>query len=373
MSVVFLSNNFTHHQVPLSDALWSLTEGNYTFVETSEKARERQRRGIRYSEKPYVLNYWENEARVKNLIKEADVVISGSAPEFLVRERVRTGQLLFRYSERPLKKGLEVWRYPVRFLRWHLRNPFGKPIYLLCASAYTAPDYRKFGLFKNKTYKWGYFPETKRYEDPLGMIAAKDPAEILWCGRFLELKHPEDVLAVARILKAEGHSFRVKFIGSGVLEEKLKQLTREYDLEDCVSFLGQMTPEQVRTHMEKAGIYLFTSDRQEGWGAVLNESMNSGCAVIAGHAAGSVPYLMEDGKNGLIYASGNVQALCDKVRYLLERPDEQKRLGAAAYRTITETWNAELAAERFAILVRQLLSKDQTAAQFKSGPCSKTD
>lgn len=375
MKIVFLSNYFNHHQQPISEALFRLPGVEYHFIATMPMPAQRKQLGYHMAELPeYVCSAWnsqEERAYGMKLLAAADVVIAGSAPEHMFRFCIKQNKLLFRYSERPLKKGLEVWRYPVRFLRWHYRNPFWKPIYMLCASAYTAPDYRKFGLFKNKTYKWGYFPETKRYEDPLGMIAAKDPAEILWCGRFLDWKHPEDVLIVARILKTEGYSFRIKFVGAGVLAEKLKQLTREYDLEDCVSFLGQMTPEQVRTHMEKAGIYLFTSDRQEGWGAVLNESMNSGCAVIAGHAAGSVPYLMEDGKNGLIYESGNVQALCDKVRYLLERPDEQKRLGAAAYHTITEIWNAESAAGRLIQLAECLLADGKVDALFETGPCSR--
>ena len=33
--------------------------------------------------------------------------------------------------------------------------------------------------------------------------------------------------------------------------------------------------------MEQADIYLFTSDRNEGWGAVANEAMNSACAMVA--------------------------------------------------------------------------------------------
>ena len=32
--------------------------------------------------------------------------------------------------------------------------------------------------------------------------------------------------------------------------------------------------------MEKADIFLFTSDRREGWGAVANEAMNSACALV---------------------------------------------------------------------------------------------
>lgn len=372
-TVIFISNYFSHHQVAFSDMLWKITGGNYTFIETSKNTNKRQSLNKPSPLKPYVLAYWGNEDKVRKMVREADVVISGSAYEPLVRERVRTGKLLFRYSERPLKKGLEPWRYPDRFLRWHWRNPFWKPIYLLCASAYAEPDYRRFGLFRNKAYKWGYFPETKRYGVPEKLIASKDVTEILWCGRFLDLKHPDDALLVARKLKTEGFRFRLKFIGTGVLEGHLKCLTQEYGLKDCVCFSGKVSPEQVREHMEKAGIFLFTSDQREGWGAVLNESMNSGCAVIASDAIGSVPYLLEDGDNGLIYESGNVGMLYEKVKYLLEHPQEQKRLGLAAYRTIAEVWNAELAAERFMMLAEQLLAEDRETVLFESGPCSKAD
>ena len=372
-TVVFLSNILTHHQVALSESLWKITEGKYTFIETYKGDRKSQLHGTGFSKKPYVLGYWDNAEQVNRLLKDADLVISGSAPEFLVRERIKTGKLLFRYSERPLKRGLELWRYPDRFLRWHCRNPFWKPIYMLCASAYTARDYKKFGLFKNKTYKWGYFPETKRYPDIEAMMAEKDTTEILWCGRFLVLKHPDDVLKVAREMKQKQYRFHMKLIGTGVMEESLRRMIQEEELADRVSLLGPMTPVQVREHMEKAGIYLFTSDRQEGWGAVLNESMNSGCAVIASDAIGSVPYLLEDGKNGLVYKSGNVDQLAEKVEHLLERTEEQKRLGLAAYQTITDIWNAEVAAERLVQLAEYILNGAQRGNLFEKGVCSKAD
>lgn len=372
-SIVFLSNNLTYHQVSFSDAMFKLTAGNYTFIETSEKAKERQKIGQKSFGKAYVLVYWENKEVADSLIREADVVISGSAPEWIVQKRVKTGKLLLRYSERPLKKGMEPLRYPDRLLRWNLQNPFWKPIYMLCASAYAASDYRKFGLFKNKTYKWGYFPEVKRYADPEEMIAQKDSTQILWCGRMLDWKHPDDALVVCRMLKEEGYSFQMSFIGSGEMEDKLRQLTREYDLEDCVFFHGFLTPDEVRSHMEKTGIYLFTSDRQEGWGAVLNESMNSGCAVIACSDVGAVPYLLEEGKNGLTYASGDIQMLCDKLKYLIENPNVQKHFGLKAYQTITTIWNAETAAERLIVLSEAILSKKKNAVPYKTGPCSRAD
>lgn len=370
LTIVFLSNFFNHHQSALSDALWEQTGGNYYFVQTTEMPQGRKQLGYHVEQKPYVLRYQGNEELVLRLIQEADVVITGSAPEKLVRQRVKTGKLMFRYAERPLKKGLELWKYLPRLVLWHWRNPMYKPICMLCASAYTAGDYAKFGLFLNRTYKWGYFPETKRYADMDALMAEKDTTEILWCGRFLDWKHPDDVLVAAKRLRDEGCSFRLNFIGRGEMEPMLRQMAEDLGLRDCVRFLGSMKPEEVRAHMEKAGIYLFTSDRNEGWGAVLNESMNSGCAVIASHAIGSVPFLMKNGENGLIYESGNVDMLYEKIKHLLDHPEEQKRMGLAAYETITTQWNAETAAERVVALSETILNGENRPHIFEKGPCS---
>jgi glycosyltransferase involved in cell wall biosynthesis len=132
-----------------------------------------------------------------------------------------------------------------------------------------------------------------------------------------------------------------------------------------------MPPEKVREHMERAGIYLFTSDRKEGWGAVLNEAMNSGCAVVAADQAGSTPYLINHHKNGLIYPSCNVDALYESVKYLLTHPEEQDRLGRSAYEKITTQWNAEVAAERLVALAEAIIKGETNPDLFTDGPCSR--
>lgn len=323
---------------------------------------------------PYVIHLDasdKNYAEVQKLIDEADAVILGSAPECLLRNRIREKKLIWRYSERPLKNGFQWWKYPFRWLRWHQRNPYGVPIYMLCASAYTAADYAKFGLFRNKVLKWGYFPKCRKYENIEQLIDRKDATQILWCGRFLDWKHPDAALKVAKRLKDEGYRFRLDMIGTGEMEQQLHRLSRELQIDDVVSFHGSKTPEEVRNAMERAGIYLFTSDRKEGWGAVLNEAMNSGCAVIASLDAGSTPYLVEDGENGLTYASGNDDALYRSLRRLLDDPQEQKRLGRNAYGTILREWNPETAAERLYDIFNRLLEGRDINGCFEHGPCSR--
>ena len=377
MNVVMLSNFFNHHQSALSNALWNYPDITYRFIETQQIPQERKKMGYRqnYPQK-YVLRTYESkeqEIRCAEQLNRAETVIAGSAPESILRQRIKAGKLLFRYAERPLKHGPELLKYLPRLLKWNYRNPPGKPIYMLCASAFTAGDYRKFGLFKDHCYKWGYFPETRQYPNSDDLFLNKTKTRLLWCGRFLEWKHPDDALTVARRLKEAGVSFTLKMIGTGERENCLRQTIQAEGLQDCVELTGPMPPEQVRDYMEKAGIFLFTSDRQEGWGAVLNEAMNSGCAVVASDAIGSVPYLVKDRENGLVYHSGSVDELLEKVIWLLDCPEQQRRLGENACRTITELWNAQVAAERFIQLAQAILDGDPSPELFQEGPCSRAE
>lgn len=375
MKIAFVTNYFNHHQKPISDKLFEFTQGGYTFIANSEMRNERKQLGYSQQNIPnYVLNAYQNNSGKEEAVKEiieADAVITGSAPEAMIKPRIKAGKLTFRYSERPLKFGIEPLKFLPRLIKWHIKNPVNKPVYLLCASAYTASDYAKFGLFNNKAYKWGYFPETKTYDNINDLIKTKSKNTILWCGRFLNWKHPTDVIIALKRLRDNGYEFVMNFIGVGEEQNAMQQMIANYNLNDCVHMFGAMRPERVREQMEKSGVYLFTSDRQEGWGAVLNEAMNSGCAVVASHEIGSVPYLINDGKNGLIYKSQNVDMLYEKIKYLLDNPEQQEILGEAAYNTIINEWNAEVAAERFVNLANHILKGEKHPDLYKSGPCSK--
>lgn len=375
MNITFLSNYFNHHQSALCNALNEKAEA-FHFIATSEMRAERKQLGYGTVSPEYVIrahDSQENTALSLRRIEESDITIIGSAPEQLIAARKKAGKLIFRYMERPLRKGPEPLKYLPRLIRWNMRSPATKPIYLLCASAYTSGDYAQFGMFRNRAFKWGYYTQTIEYDDTELLFQKKNSRKILWVARFLPLKHPEMVLEVARRLREEGIAYELDFIGTGELEPWVQSRIESLGLESCVHLLGAMKPEQVRQHMETAGIFLATSDRQEGWGAVVNEAMNSGCAVVASHAMGSVPYLIENEKNGLIFQSENIDMLYEKVKSLLERPDRQQELGRQAYETITTLWNAEVAAQRLIALSERILAGEKHPDLFESGPCSRAE
>lgn len=380
MKIVFLTNFLTPHQIDLYRSFISNKSIEFYFIECVETDKNALPIGWR-SETDMLDNLVTYEQlhkdfkHYRDLIDSSDAVIIGSAPDSLIENRLKLNKLTFKYAERFYKTGFKASRYLRNMLAaWLHHGRFQKyPLYMLCASAYTAADCAKFGNYKNRCYKWGYFPELKKYDDINALVESKKENSLLWAGRLIDLKHPELALSIAKLLKREGYSFRLNIIGTGELEEKLRAQIKQEDLEDCVSLLGQMRPEKVREYMEKSEIFLFTSDRQEGWGAVLNEAMNSGCAVVASGAIGSVPFLIKDGENGYIYRDGNIDGLYEKVKHLFDNKEVRVKLGKNAYATLYNEWNAAVAADRFVKLVQAIESGSKKVDIFESGPCSKAE
>lgn len=380
MQIVFLTNFLTPHQIDLYRSFISNKSIEFYFIECVETDKTALPIGWR-SETDMLDNLvtygqlHKDFKHYRDLIDSSDAVIIGSAPDSLIENRLKLNKLTFKYAERFYKTGFKASGYLRNMLAaWLHHGRFQKyPLYMLCASAYTAADCAKFGNYKNRCYKWGYFPELKKYDGIKALIENKAENSLLWAGRLIDFKHPELALRVAKRLMKDGYSFKLNIIGTGELEEKLRTQIKQEDLEDCVCLLGQMRPEKVREYMEQSEIFLFTSDRNEGWGAVLNEAMNSACAVVAGSAIGSVPFLIKDGENGFIYEDGNTDGLYERVKYLLDNDTVRENVSVNAYNTIINEWNAENAARKFVGLAQSLLDTPENPCIYENGVCSKAE
>lgn len=382
MQLVFVSNYFNHHQQPVSDRLYELCKaagGSYTFVQTEPMEEERIRMGWGEILKttPYIRNYWEAPQACERLITEADVVIfGGTDEECYIQERLKSGKLILRYSERLYKTGRYKFVSPRGLLKkWkdHTRYAFGK-VYLLCSGAYVAGDFRLVLAYPFKKFKYGYFPVCKSYDVDMLMAgknaAATGTVEMLWAARMIDWKHPEVTLRLASDLKKAGYPFHLTMAGGGALLTSMQELAKQLDVKDYVTFLGDQNPERIRALMEKADIYLTTSDYQEGWGAVINEAMNSGCAVVANQAMGAAPYLIAHGQNGFLYHNRKEKELYDCVSRLMLDRVLRERMGRNAYETITKEWNGNVAAERVYHMAADLLAGRKPTV-YQSGPLSK--
>lgn len=377
MTITFVSNILSHWQKALSDELYSILGSNYKFVATQAINQERKKMKWKELKAPYLINLY-SEGKVKEEIKdlmiESDVVIFGSASYSIIKERKRKNKLIIGYAERILKKGEGFFYFFPRYLKYHMIYSNKRKMYLLCSSAFTAYDFEKFGLLQGRRYKWGYFPNIVRHEDVDKLLEKKEKNSIVWAGRFVKWKHPEYAIEMARKLKNSYIDFKLYIVGDGEnhIKEYLKKEIVLNGLSDNVILHGAMPPEQVRQVMENSEIFIFTSDRNEGWGVVLNEALNSCCAVVASNMIGSVPWLLEREDSGMVFDSGNINMLFSNVSYLLEHGNERKQMAKNGYLIIEKMWNPQVAAKRLIQLSHNLLENDYREC-YEYGICSRAD
>lgn len=380
MQIAFFSNYINHHQVLVADELYKLTNGNYYFIETTPRPEFRKKLGYAdYSSRNYVIQAWKDNASLKTaeeLCEEADVALFGGSDvlKFQIK-RSKTRKLSFEVNERWLKRGLINLLSP-RLLRnmWAYHTIFKKtPMYKLCCSAFATNDQYLMHSYKNKCYKWGYFTkvdEDFEVEAPnLGVSTSEITTHIMWCSRFLRLKHPELPVRMALKLKEQGYNFMLDMYGSGEEEEATKQLAKTLGVEDVVKFHGALPNEKILEAMRQHDIFLFTSDRNEGWGAVANEAMANGCVLVGSDAIGSIPFLVKDSENGCIFKSCNLESLTEKVTWLLDNPQKRRRIAIEGFKTMRDIWSPKNAAKNLLQLIDDLSHGRDTS--INDGPCSK--
>ncbi|MCH5258506.1 MAG: glycosyltransferase [Lachnospiraceae bacterium] len=375
MTFTFVSNYINHHQIPLCDALYRELGEDYTFIQTMPMEQERVDMGwsVDMRRLPYVKCLYESEYECLKRIAESDVVLFGwTQREDLAADRLASGKLTLRVSERLYREG-----------QWKVISPRGlaakyrehikyrrQNVCMLCAGAYTASDFQLIGAYPGKMFKWGYFTKLRTYsEEQFDSMKPQDGVmHIVWAGRFIPLKHPEYAVRLAKTLHDRGYQFCMHMLGDGELEPKIRQDAESLGLTEYFRFYGYTAPEQVRDVMEKCHIHLFTSNYLEGWGAVINEGMNSGCVEVVNAQVGAAPYLIRHGENGLVYPNDRYESMEELVLNLFDDWDACKKMGRAAYETIRDVWNAENAAQELLRFTRGLMQGNIIPAE--EGPLS---
>lgn len=346
MKIVFVSDYLNFHKTAFCDSLRSKVD---TFYFISGYSRDIK--GYKGTiERDYVIYYSKEAERAREEIMSADAVIFGVCPSKLIEMRMKENKLSFMFSERMFKKSIlqclkpkNIKAIKKRYLDYKEHN-----FYVLAASAFLPYDLSLYKFPTEKILKWGYFPETIKAEK-----TEKIENSILYAGRFLELKHIETVVETARLLKKDKINVKVSLVGDGPEKERIHSLVKKYNLSDCIEFLGMRNHDEVLRLMRSYEIFMFTSDFNEGWGAVLNEAMSNGCAVVASSAAGATPFLVNHKENGMVYKFGNNKNAYKAVKELLTNKEKLVKLGNNAKITIENEYSSEIAAERFVNVVKE--------------------
>lgn len=376
MKIIFLTNFLGPHTLPLCDGLFSRLGNEFLAVETKQMTEERRALGYHlHGGRSYIVEWpvGTDDSRIQRCIEEADVVLFSLGSVYLrfLRSGISESQSVLFLSERLFKRGWlkvldpKLWAQ-VR-LNLSIRH---KKAWLLTLGYYVDSDFRAIGFPREQVRSFGYFPATDSLalSDLVNKKAANQFVRILWVGRMIDWKRPQDAVHMANRLMTMGSriGWRLELAGNGPGLSTLGKLIDLLGLADRVTLLGNCTKTQISARMREADIVVVTSNRREGWGAVVNEGMARACAVVATEDGGGAKELIIDSDNGKLYPAGDIESLASIVRELIEDSSLRCALGQRAYAAISELWNAEIAAERLLEWIRSGFE-----AEYTEGPLSR--
>lgn len=154
---------------------------------------------------------------------------------------------------------------------------------------------------------------------------------LLYLGSLKELKRPEDILSALNILGSDflqSNHVRMFFVGDGVQREELQVLTKEMNLADFVSFVGQVPYEETAKYYEIADVYIISS-RFEGTSKSMVGALRFGLPVIGSDVPG-LNNVLANNQNALLYPLGDTEALARQIAVLVINDELRRALGEKA-------------------------------------------
>lgn len=151
----------------------------------------------------------------------------------------------------------------------------------------------------------------------------------LFLSNMIEEKGVIDVLRACTVLKGEGRLFKCQFVGkwSTVSKEYFNEIIEKYNIKDVVSYLGSKYGKEKVDALKKADALVFpTYYHGETFGLVLLEAMEYGLPCISTYEGG-IPSVIDNENTGLLIRARDVEALVDKMRWLIEHPHEGLIMG----------------------------------------------
>jgi glycosyltransferase involved in cell wall biosynthesis len=182
-------------------------------------------------------------------------------------------------------------------------------------------------------------------------------------GRFNALKGHQYLIDIIPDVVKEVPNVRFVLIGSGELEEELKERVRQRGVSDRVIFTGRVDQDRIPLFIAMMDILVHTSLR-EGLARVLPQALAAGIPAVSFDLDGAHE-VIRDGITGRLVTACDQERLCRALIELLKNPDQARSMGATGREIVRHTWTVEAMVKGVDEVYRQLLERKGLLA---SGP-----
>ncbi len=186
------------------------------------------------------------------------------------------------------------------------------------------------------------------------------PRNVLFVGRFVEVKGIESLLRAFAIASARLPDTRLILVGSGPQRPAVERWISELGLADRVDLPGFVPQERLRDWFEQAAVFCHPSEttatgEAEGIVVSILEAQAAGLPVVATRHGG-IAEGVEDGKTGILVQEADVRGLARAIGSLLEDDSARARMSRAAVERVRERFDVRKQAARLEVLYDEILS-----------------
>jgi len=182
------------------------------------------------------------------------------------------------------------------------------------------------------------------------------------------------ILTIGRLVEKKGHQYAIRAIakisekyknieyligGEGPLRDKLESLVSDLKIKNYVKFLGAVDQDEVLELYRIAHIFILPSvtasdGDQEGQGLVVQEAQACGLPVISTLHNG-IPEGVIDGKTSFLVPERDVDALAERLEYLIQHSEIWPEMGYAGRKFVEEHYNVNRLNEKLVRIYHKLL------------------
>ncbi len=192
------------------------------------------------------------------------------------------------------------------------------------------PLFGSYGIPKEKIFITYNSPDTdflfevRKKIEALPALLIPNTHRLLHVGRLIEWKRVDMLIKSFVAIKKEFSDAELLIIGTGPLEDSLKKLAKQLDVETSVKFIGGVyKPEELGRYLLASTVYVLA-----GMGGIsINDAMVFGKPIICSICDGTEKKLVYDSYNGFYFKDGDEVDLTDKIRKIFNNPELAKTMG----------------------------------------------
>lgn len=178
-----------------------------------------------------------------------------------------------------------------------------------------------------------------------------DNKKVISVGRLDEQKGFDMLISVWEIVHKNHSDWEINIYGEGMLYDELTKKIFQKGLEKCFK-IHKPVKNIVDKYLESS-IYVMSS-RFEGFGMVLVESMACGVPCISFDCPYGPSDIIKNNEDGLLVKNGDINAMAERICYLIENQNTRKEMGIKARKNI-KRYSPDIIMNQWDLLFKNLL------------------